>query len=145
MREKIRSFVNFIVYIAVVLIIAAFIPKVLSYFLQTPYPMATITSSSMWPILKRGDLVIIKHIAPEKLKKGMIVVYRDTGGRGFVIHRIIKIVEDKIITKGDANEIQDDPVEASEIIGVVPSIKRELVKIPYMGYITFLVKSRPSQ
>ncbi len=142
MREKIISFMNFIIYIAFVLIIAALIPKALSYLLQTPYPIATITSSSMWPTLKRGDMVTVKHVEPEKLREGMIVVYKDSESKGFVIHRIVEIEGDEIVTKGDANEIEDEPVPSSDIIGSVLTVGNRLLKIPYIGYITFLARGQ---
>ena len=38
------------------------LPKALSWYLETPYPMAAITSGSMWPVLKEGDIVFVQGV-----------------------------------------------------------------------------------
>ena len=45
----------------------------LSWYLDTPYPMAAITSGSMWPVLKEGSLVFIKSVKKKKLKSAILL------------------------------------------------------------------------
>ena len=49
------------------------LPKFLSWSLDTPYPLASITSGSMWPALHEGDLVFIEGVEKDELKVGDIV------------------------------------------------------------------------
>ena len=113
-------------------------PRVLSYVLKTPYPMASITSSSMWPILHRGDLVLIKGVSDKsELALGDIVVYSNS--KGFTIHRVIQLNETTLITKGDANNSQDTPVEYSEVVGKALTIKGKLCKVPLLGNISLMI------
>ena len=59
----------------------------------------TVTGSSMLPFMKDGKtLVTIKQI-DKKLKKHDIVFYKNNGK--FILHRILKITSNYIITCGD--------------------------------------------
>ena len=45
------------VYLVLIVVIVVGVPKFLSWYLDTDSPMAAITSGSMWPELKKGDLI----------------------------------------------------------------------------------------
>jgi hypothetical protein len=34
-------------------------PRILAWALDTPYPVATVASASMWPAIKKGDVIVI--------------------------------------------------------------------------------------
>ena len=97
--------------------------------LKDPFPMpfgigfANVVSGSMEPALKKGTLLLVRKKADTE--PGDIVVYRS--GESMIVHRIISTEGDQIITKGDANETEDPPVERSQIKGVV------MFKIPEIG------------
>lgn len=132
-----KNIIGWIVYAAVLIALVLGIPKGLAYFLKTDYPMAAITSSSMWPSLKQGDLVLIKGIEDKsEVKEGDIIVYENS--KGFTIHRVIKIYEDRVITKGDANNVADAPVGFEEIIGRALVLKGEVFRVPMLGNISIL-------
>ena len=131
----------FITYLVVVIMIALSVPRVLSWALGTPYPMAAITSQSMWPVLKRGDLVFVRKVALDDLKQGDVVVYRTE--QSFIIHRVIKKGKGTITTKGDASVEADQPIEFGSIVGAVPVIRGKLVKIPYLGRIALYANKQP--
>ena len=82
-----KKFLNFILYLAVVLLIALSVPRILLWSLGTPYPMAGISSQSMWPELKRGDLVLVKKVGLDTISKGNVIVYKRDNI--FIIHRVI--------------------------------------------------------
>ena len=127
-----------------VLIIAGLIwlaPKALSFALETPYPMAAISSNSMWPVLKQGDIIFIKNISPEDIKVDDIIVWQQKE-KGFVIHRVIKIKEETIITRGDANTAEDPPIVFEKIVGKMLEFREKPVKIPYLGKITAYVQNK---
>ena len=110
------------------------LPKVLSRVLGTPYPMATITSGSMWPVLKEGDLILIQAVPKQALRAGDIVVWRNP--QGFTIHRVVELGSETFITKGDANFTDDAPVRYADLIGRTVAIGGQPVRIPYIGFIS---------
>ena len=144
MNDSTRRFARGAGSIVLIILVAALIPKLLSYALGTKYPLASITSSSMWPALKRGDLVLLRHRPPQELKEGMIVAYEDPDGRGVIIHRIVGFDGAFVVTKGDANDTEDEPVPMYDIIGAVPTIGGTPLKLPFLGHVTLLVRSEPS-
>ena len=113
-------------------------PSVLGWALGTEYPMAAISSGSMWPELKVGDVVLLKGVDTiDDVKVGDIVAFRHE--KGFAIHRITSIDGDQITTKGDANTKIDEPIQIENIIGKVPTVAGLLVKVPYVGNLSFLL------
>lgn len=109
-------------------------PKALCYVFNTEYPVASITSGSMWPALKKGDLVLMEGIEKSKLEVGDIVVYKNK--KGFTIHRIIELDKETLKTKGDANNISDAPVKYEDIIGRTVSVFEKPFRIPKLGNVT---------
>lgn len=79
------------------------------------YGMSVVLSGSMESRLSVDDLVIIK--ATDNYKVNDIVLFQD--GNSLVIHRIIEIDGDAVTTKGDANNVADEPINKSQIKGVL--------------------------
>ena len=79
------------------------------------YGMSVVLSGSMEDRLSVDDLVIIK--AADNYNVNDIVLYQD--GDSLVIHRIIEIDGDTVTTKGDANNVADEPINKSQIKGVL--------------------------
>ena len=79
------------------------------------YGMSVVLSGSMEDRLSVDDLVIIK--ATDNYKVNDIVLFQD--GNSLVIHRIIEIDGDTVTTKGDANNTADEPIQKSQIKGVL--------------------------
>lgn len=134
-KTKIKSaLINLVIYSAIIFGIIFGLPQALSWYLDTPYPMATITSGSMWPTLKEGYLIFIKSVPKEKLEVGDIIVYRNN--LGFTIHRIVKLSEDGLTTKGDANFQNDTPIKYEDVVGRTLTVFDKQVYIPYLGIVT---------
>jgi len=96
------------------------------------YYALAIASGSMEPVISKGDIVIVKKMNSDydKLKVGNVLVYKYNSV--IVVHRIIKIVNDKgkyyFYTKGDANGTEDNyEIPEESIIGVTN------ITIPYLG------------
>ena len=104
--------------------------------------MASITSGSMWPALKKGDLVLIKGIdSRDDITLGDVVVY--TNKAGFTIHRVIELNEATLITKGDANNVADSPINYDEVVGRAVEWGDKPFRIPLLGNISlFINKSK---
>ena len=130
-----------ILYILVVAALVYYTPKALSYALNTEYPMAAITSGSMWPELQKGDLVFIQGIDPRTLQVDDIVVYTNRKN-AFTIHRVVELKEDSLVTKGDANNVNDDPVQYEDIVGKLYTIGDWNARIPKLGLISISVNKQ---
>ena len=78
------------------------------------YSLFTVGSGSMEPTLSIHDKILIKE--SNEYQPDDIVTYV-INGENYVTHRILSIEDGKAITKGDANNTEDDPVEVSSIIG----------------------------
>ncbi len=136
-----RNFIiNLIIYIAIVGGVVIGFPRALSWYLDTPYPMAAITSGSMWPVLKEGSLVFIKSVDKSEIEVGDIIVYRND--KGFTIHRVAELRENDLTTKGDANFQKDAPVKYEDIIGKTLTVFNRPVVIPYLGMITVMANNK---
>lgn len=141
MNQLLKNILGWLAYFLMLFILIYGIPKAMSAVLNTSYPMAAITSGSMWPALKTGDLVLIKGVkSKEDIKIDDIVVYRNE--KGFTIHRVIKMNDETITTKGDANNISDLPVRYEEIVGKTVSFDSKPFRIPYLGRISFLLNKK---
>ncbi len=144
-NKIIKSIIEWLIYAVIFVAIVWGTPKVLAKVLNTPYPIAAITSSSMWPALKQGDLVFIQGVTgKDQVKMGDIVVYRNpstgSGQVGFTIHRVVQLNNDNLITKGDANNIEDPAVTYQEIIGKTVVISGKTLRVPYLGNLSQLFK-----
>ena len=84
------------------------------------YETFDIISESMEPEIPVGSLVLVKRTDCDSLKKGEIIAFYHNGT--VVCHRIVlnNYFEEKITTKGDANQNVDiEDVEYNEVIGVI--------------------------
>ena len=135
MKRFLGILLNLVIYVVIVAGIVWGLPKFLSWKLGTQYPIAAITSGSMWPILKIGDIVLIKKVPTQDIKVGDIVVWQNQ--KGFTIHRVAKLDTDTLTTKGDANFTEDPPVKYEEVIGRTVYLSGNTpLRIPYFGYIS---------
>lgn len=119
-----------------------FIPQLLTRTLNSENPTLTVISYSMYPVLNRGDLILVKGTTPEEIEVGTVVVFRHK--EGLAVHRVIKIRGDTITTKGDANPEADNPITFDDIVGRVPTFGDSLVKIPLIGRIALFTNPEPS-
>ena len=92
---------------------------------------AIVLSDSMEDKISAGDLIIT--FDKNNYKVDDIIMYRYDGET--VTHRIVEIIDNGFITKGDANEFNDDyVVYKDDIIGKVNII------IPKYGYVVHWLK-----
>lgn len=92
---------------------------------------SVVLSGSMEPALSVDDLVFVR--AQKSYTEGDVIVYQY--GSILVIHRIISIDGDEIITQGDANNTADQPIELSVVKG------RAVGHIPFVGVIVRFLQS----
>ena len=88
-----------------------------------------IGSGSMEPYLNVNDIVIIKEV--DSYNAGDVVTYKDEDST--VTHRIVLIDNNKIITKGDANNVKDKAITKDDILGKL------FIRITGVGFINYLL------
>ena len=77
-----------------------------------------VASASMEPTLRRGDLVAVHPARPEDVAPGDIICFSPKPGVIYV-HRLVRREGSMLVTKGDANEQEDNPIPPSALLGVV--------------------------
>ena len=86
------------------------------------YTLLEVVTGSMSGTIEIGDGVIVK--VTSEIKEDDIIVYKKE--ENLITHRLIEMEENRLITKGDANNIQDDPITKDMVIGkvifVIPNI-----------------------
>ena len=93
--------------------------------------VAVVLSGSMEPTIRIDDLIIVTE--QEDYRENDIVAYQS--GSMVVVHRIIAVEPDTVITQGDANNAPDAPIRKEMIKGKV------VHWIPGAGRIARLLKS----
>ena len=101
---------------------------------QLPMPFgfgaAVVLSGSMEPTLSVNDLIIVKE--QEQYAVEDIVVYQSNS---LIVHRIVDMNDTQVITKGDANNVQDSAITKDAIKGKVVCV------IPFVGSMINLLKT----
>lgn len=113
----------FIVLFAIFLLISmytAFQVKILGneYSNFFGYSLFEVQTGSMHGTIESGDWIVVK--TNRDVNIGDIVTYKH--GNDFITHRIIESYKGTYITKGDANNAKDDPIDQSQIVGRVVKI-----------------------
>ncbi len=87
------------------------------------YSLFEVATGSMSPTIEIGDVVIVK--ITKEVNVNDIIVYID--GENIITHRLIEKQQENMITRGDANNSEDKPIENNMVIGQVIKI------IPQLG------------
>lgn len=126
--------------IELLLVIMFFVPSIFGI---KPF---IVTSGSMEPKLPVGSLIYVKNINKDNLKKNDIITFYIDDSDIIATHKIYEVnrEEKKIITYGINNKDENgnfmldaNPVGFSEIIG------KEILCIPYLGYVNKFVTTSP--
>lgn len=86
------------------------------------YSFFEVATGSMKPTIQIGDVVIVK--ITKDVNKNDIIVYID--GDDIITHRLVEKSENNIVTRGDANNSEDKPIQENMIIGQVIKIVPQL-------------------
>ena len=122
---KIVNFLMILVVIAILFCLySVFTIKVLHkpYVNIFGYSIFEVVTGSMKNSINVGDAVLVK--INSEYNVGDIVTYRS--GEDYITHRIIKDDGASVITKGDANNVNDNPIDKNMILGKVIKIIPEL-------------------
>lgn len=95
------------------------------------FAQAIVVSGSMQPVIQVGDLLIIKE--QREYRVDDIITYRSNNS--LITHRVIGIDGSKILTKGDSNNVADEPIQASIVEG------RVVLRVPRLGKLILFLKT----
>ncbi len=93
------------------------------------YQAFNVVSGSMEPAIPVGSVIYVETIDPVDLEKDDVIAFYDSDGT-VIAHRVSinRATLEEVVTKGDANEIEDfDPIPYSSIVG------RVAASIPIVG------------
>jgi len=128
---------DYVIYALVILLIA--------YLVVSGPPYVVVSSYSMVPSLFPGDLVLVTR-NPTTINVGDVIVYRVPEGTKppfkpgtLVIHRVVNVVDDELITKGDNNSVPDQPMFVPKLT-VDDVYGKAILVIPYVGWVSLTVQ-----
>ncbi len=99
---------------------------------------AVVLGNSMYPVLEKGDLVLVQTLSRDP-EVGDIILFsgfieRDVERRQYVLHRVYEVTPEGIITKGDAMPAPDPwVVPRDRILGKAVTIAGKPLAIPGAG------------
>ncbi len=82
-----------------------------------------VTGSSMSPLVRSGDLITLSPPSRCPIRRGAVVAYL-RAGRSLVVHRVVAITGEELLTRGDAMRRPDEPVAAARVLGVLARHRR---------------------
>ena len=140
LKKIIKSFAYIFLMILVSLCIYTFITTDImkkEYVNVFGYTYFVVKTGSMSGTLEINDIIIVK--VTDKVKKGDIITYINKDG-SIITHRLINIIGDKLIARGDVNNAEDEPITRDKVIGVVrtsfaPSLIFKLLAIFIITFI----------
>ena len=95
--KPLRLFIPFFIFLIIVYI-----------FLSQTVFFAVVTSDSMYPTFKTGDLLVVQSADMNDIQAGDIIMFTVPTEEELIVHRVDSVSEEGIYTKGDATNRTDD-------------------------------------
>jgi len=143
-----NNILNILLVVTAILFILSF---VLLPIIDSSSHWYVVTSGSMEPVLKTGDVLYISKVDADKIKAGEIITFYSNDRKITITHRCIEVLhqDNKTFfrTKGDANENNDTfLVPQNALVGRVPNAKifghAIYAKIPRLGYLSYFIHTK---
>ena len=80
------------------------------------YTYFVVATGSMSGTIEVNDVVIVK--LGQDVNVNDVITYQGEQGE-FITHRVVKKVGNQIITQGDVNNTEDDPITKDDVVGTV--------------------------
>ena len=81
---------------------------------------------SMRPFLVEGrDRVTLRRCATGGIRRGDVVLARESVGRRVVLHRVVGRSGGNFVLQGDGNRVQTETVSAADVVGVAVAFRRK--------------------
>ena len=123
-KKIFKLFIDIIVFIAFAILVIIIYSKIKmiathsNYFDVFGYSFFNVATGSMEPTIKQNDLIIVS--SKESYTVGDIITFEMDDS--YITHRVINISNNKILTKGDANNTNDKEIKSDVVIGKVIKI-----------------------
>ena len=82
------------------------------------YSIFEVQTGSMGEAVEPGDWIVVKY--SKNIKLDDIITFKQDGE--FITHRVIEAYQGTYVTKGDANDVKDDPITQEQIVGKVVKV-----------------------
>lgn len=119
MPKKIFNFIIYsMIFAIIILLLYGIIQQKITnekYIHLFGYTLLEVVTGSMSGTIEIGDGVIVKLTSD--IKEDDVIVYKNEDK--LITHRLIKLDENTLITKGDANNVQDAPITKDMVMGKV--------------------------
>lgn len=101
------------------------------------YTYFVVATGSMSGSIEVNDVVIVK--LGDEVNVGDIITYK-TEDDAFITHRVVKKIGSQIITQGDVNNTEDEPISKEDVVGTVemvisPSFVLKLIAVILIVFI----------
>jgi len=81
-----------------------------------------VSGDSMAPLIEPGDVVLVRHVNPEDLRRGDLILVEQGGA--FLTHRLVAADAHLVRTKGDNASHADPPVLPQDVLGRVIGVEK---------------------
>ena len=113
---------------------------ILAFVLSVPKAVGiqpyVVLSGSMEPGIHTGGIIFTDTNKADPEPDDIITFEVNDGS--LVTHRVVRVDDESIVTKGDANETEDSAIHKDQVIGTV------IFSIPFIGYAVSILTSRGS-
>jgi signal peptidase I len=110
----------------------------------------TAPGTSMWPFIKNGDVITVSSYTTPLIRLGEVVAFVNPNNERLVLHRVIYIIHESYLIKGDNTPEADGWIDRKRILGRVTRVERtgivvhfglgfERVVIAFLSYHKWLV------
>ena len=82
------------------------------------------TGGSMFPLIRDRDVVTIAPLTGNPPRLGDIVAFVTSRSQKLMVHRVIRIVDDSFLIKGDNRDSADGLIPMANILGRVIKVER---------------------
>jgi len=104
------------------------------------YDYFLVKGSSMLPTIREDQKV--KILKTKDVRIGDIIIFKIKKIKKKpkkIIHRVVKINKNQIITKGDNRHNCDKPITSKEVLGKVIKVSNKRIDTSYYNYINFII------
>ncbi len=144
-KKVLNIILDIIIIVVIILLVYIMIQKSITkenYTNIFGYTFLEVLTGSMSGTIEIGDGVIVK--LTKEVKEEDIIVYEKDNS--FITHRLIEKQQDELITKGDANNVQDEPITNDMVIGkvikIIPNVnlwKKIIIGVVLALIIVFII------
>jgi signal peptidase I len=90
---------------------------------------------SMWPRIPDGSMVHVEPCAGEEVTFGDVVLFE--APRRLVLHRVLRVTESHVFTKGDACFEADGWIARNQVLGRMPRRQGDMTLARFASYLSW--------